>query len=169
MAQLNQPQLAGTTHLNNGLFSDYYLDTIIPDSREWTADNDLFAEAKQVKTDLLQLLESIDPATLDEAQLEEQWIKPVLDALGHHYAVQVKIRYRESGHRKPDYLLLETDEQSRAITNEIYTPEDIQHALAVADAKKWGVKLDRAAKCERNPPVHRLTNTCTTANDAGAS
>ena len=88
-----QNPLVGTPHLNNGLFSDYYLDEIVPQQLEW--DNDLFTASSQVREQLRALRNTLQPDALDEAQLEEQWVRPVLDALGYHYAVQVKIRYRD--------------------------------------------------------------------------
>ncbi len=145
-----QPLLStGTPHLNNGLFSDYYLKEILPTLMEWN-DGLLFAEAKAVLQRLRDLRERTNPAALDESQLEEQWVKPVLDALNLHYSVQVKIRYRDHGHRKPDYLFVGSDVEARALTSEIYTPDQISHALAVGDAKRWGVNLDQSAPNQRN-------------------
>ncbi|MCI0713559.1 MAG: Eco57I restriction-modification methylase domain-containing protein, partial [Chloroflexi bacterium] len=135
-------------HLNNGLFADYYLDNIVPALPEWDAMRDT---AQAVFDDIKALRDSLQPDRLDEAQLEENYVQPILELLGHHYAVQVKIRYRERGHRKPDYMLMASPAEARAVTNDIYAPGDIQHALAVADAKKWGVPLDKASGGERNP------------------
>ncbi len=145
-----EQRLAGSSHLNNGLFADYYLNEIVPSLPEW-GDGELFAEAKAVLQHLRDLRERTNPAALDEAQLEEQWVKPVLDALNLHYSVQVKIRYRERGHRKPDYVFVATDAAARALTSEIYAPEQIAHALALGDAKRWGVNLDQSAPGQRNP------------------
>ena len=144
------PLLNSTPHLNNGLFADYYLNEIVPTLPEWS-DGQQFAEARAVLQRLRARRQQIDPAALDEAQLEEQWVKPVLDALGHHFSVQVKIRYRDRGHRKPDYVLVRSDDEAHALTSEIYAPDQIAHALAVADAKRWGVRLDQSAPNQRNP------------------
>src|SRR5579864_5052404 len=81
-------------HLNRGLFSDYYLDRIIPTTDEWPP---LYAEAKRIHAQLRAQLEGLRLEALDEAQLENQWIQPVLKAIGHFYSVQVKIRYRDKG------------------------------------------------------------------------
>ncbi|MEO8392061.1 MAG: hypothetical protein ABI700_03625, partial [Chloroflexota bacterium] len=105
-----------------------------------------------MRDELRILLDSVHPETLDEAQLEEEWIKPVLERLGHHWSVQVKIRYRETGFRKPDYIFTATQLEANALTNKIYQPSEIAHALAVGDAKRWGVSLDQASGPEgRNP------------------
>lgn len=147
---MSEQRLVGAPHVNNGLFADYYLNEIIPTLPEWS-DGMLFAEAKAIFQRLHDLRERTNPAALDEAQLEEQWVKPVLDALNLHYSVQVKVRYRESGHRKPDYVFVGSDDEARALTSEIYAPEQIAHALALGDAKKWGVNLDQSAPNQRNP------------------
>ncbi|MAU12414.1 MAG: hypothetical protein CL607_21500 [Anaerolineaceae bacterium] len=149
MPETEQRSLSATHH-NNGLFADYYLNEIVPTLPEWD-DVILVSQATAAYNDLRQLRERIQPALLDEAQLEEQWVKPVLDALNMSYSVQVKVRYRERGHRKPDYVFVSSDADSRALTSEIYAPEQIVHALAVGDAKRWGVNLDQSAPGQRNP------------------
>jgi len=149
MPESSQNPLVGASHLNNGLFADYYLNEIVPTLPEWDAT--LFAEAKSALAHLRDLRARINPAALDESQLEEQWVKPVLDTLSLYFSVQVKIRYRERGYRKPDYVFVVTENEARALTSEIYAPEQIAHALAVGDAKRWGVNLDQSAPGQRNP------------------
>ena len=144
-----QPSLT-ISHLNSGLFADHYLNDIMPTQAEWNS-IELFNDAKAAFESLRTLRDSINPETLDESQLEEQWIKPILKTLGLYYSVQVKIRYRESGNRRPDYLFVKSEEEARALTSEIYTPDQINHALAVGDAKRWGVNLDQSNKGLRNP------------------
>jgi len=149
MPESSQNPLVGASHLNNGLFADYYLNEIVPTLPEWDAT--LFAEAKSALAHLRDLRSHTNPAALDESQLEEQWVKPVLDTLSLYFSVQVKIRYRERGYRKPDYVFVVTENEARALTSEIYAPEQIAHALAVGDAKRWGVNLDQSAPGQRNP------------------
>jgi hypothetical protein len=147
----SQMSLLAAKHLNQGLFSDYYLNHVAPTLSEWESPQ-LHAQAKALRDDLKTLLDSVHPESLDEAQLEEQWVKPVLQKLGHHWSVQVKIRYRERGHRKPDYVFTTSAEAARAFTNQIYEPAHIAHALALGDAKKWGINLDQTSEREgRNP------------------
>jgi hypothetical protein len=131
------------------LFAVYYLNEIIPTLSEW--DISLFEAGKRSFEQIKALRSAIQPATLDEPQLEERWIQPVLRLLSHHYAVQGKIRYREKGHRKPDYVFLASEMEAQHVANEIYEPQAITHWLAVGDAKRWGVKLDQSAPGERNP------------------
>src|ERR1700690_1073834 len=104
-------------HHNQGLFSDYYLNTLVPGQADWLP---LTAEARPVYEALRARLAAIHPAELDEAQLEEQWIKFVLEQLGWHYSVQVKIRFGPTGNRRPDYALTATADQAHALTSQIY-------------------------------------------------
>lgn len=121
LAKPNQRPVLPTKHLNRGLFSDYYLDEIVPTASEFQS-NTLFASVKTIRDELLERLDNLTPEALDEAQLEDRWIKPVFKALGHHWSVQVKIRYGDKGFRKPDYAFADTYEAAQELRNEIYTP-----------------------------------------------
>lgn len=108
LAKPNQRPVLPNKHLNRGLFSDYYLDEIVPTSSEFQS-NTLFASVKTIRDALLERLDNLTPEELDEAQLEDRWIKPVLEALGHHWSVQVKIRYRDKGLSKRSTSLTRYD------------------------------------------------------------
>ena len=73
---------------NHKLFSDYYLDTLLPQREEWDGDY------TGARNDLRQLLEDHLPAlpTLSEAQTEEDFIRPALRALGWQFQSQVTFR-----------------------------------------------------------------------------
>jgi len=136
-------------HLNRGLFADYYLDEKLGDQPEW--DTTLLTAAERCFAQIKALRTTVQPATLNEAQLEEGWIQPVMRLLGHHYAVQGQIRFRDGGHRKPDYIFLETEAEKQAITSKVYEIGQMDKWLAVGDAKRWGAKLDQSSDKERNP------------------
>lgn len=137
-------------HLNHGLFSDHYLDTIDQTDSKWQLD-DLFLEIKEIRDSLKALLQTLQPEKLSESQLEEEWIRPVLRQLGHHFQVQINIRFRKS-RLIPDYVLAANASDASQLTKDIYTPKEIRHCLAVADAKAWGTNLDQAkSKTDRNP------------------
>jgi hypothetical protein len=151
MTTPSQMRLNTPNYFNRGLFSDHYLDEVATALAEWQSPT-LFAQVKTVRDELRAKLESLPVENLDEAQLEERWIKPVLEYLGHYWSVQVKIRYRERGFRKPDYVFAATESAAQSFTNQIYEPADLKQALAIGDAKRWGVNLDQSGgKDERNP------------------
>jgi len=145
MTQYEQTPLSAKP-FHNSLFADHYLLNIMPDLPEWIA-----LDSQRCFEQIKDLRAKIHPETLNEAQLEEQWVQPILHFLGHHYAVQVKIRYRDQGYRAPDYVFVTSDAEAHAMSNEIYEPQAISHVLAVGDAKRWGSKLDQAAPNQRNP------------------
>ncbi|MBN8592270.1 MAG: Eco57I restriction-modification methylase domain-containing protein [Anaerolineae bacterium] len=151
MTTPDQMNLLTARHLNQGLFSDYYLDDVVPTLPDWNQDGAAYQQMVALRASLRELLDRLKPETLDEAQLEELWVKPVLEALGHHWSVQVKIRYRDKGFRKPDYVFTRTQAEAEALSNAIYDPAQIAHTLAVGDAKRWGAKLDQSSGNERNP------------------
>ncbi len=147
---LDDAESNGPRHLNQGLFSDYYLNEILPKREDWLP---LIAEARPVYAALREQLDRIHPEALAEAQLENHWIQPIFDQLGYRYTVQAKIRYRRTGYRNPDYVLVRTAEAAYAMTDQIYTPHELREAeaVAVADAKRWGIHFDQASAGQRNP------------------
>ncbi len=156
MANPAQPTMFSSKHLNRGLFSDYYLNDIAPTLQEWKDDNGLFAEALKLREELRALLKSIHPETLNESQLEDQWVKPILEKLGHHWSVQVMIRYRDKGYRKPDYMFTNSIVEANAFSSAIYTPEQLVHALALGDAKRWGTPLDQSSGKDKQNPSEQI-------------
>lgn len=126
------------THNNQFLFSNHYLNNRLPRRDEWAQGNEY--EIGLIMEQLQQRWHGIDPDGLNEAQTEERWIKPVLDALGHSYSVQVSIETPRSV-RQPDYVIAR-DADAKANLRGVLTEDELSNALAVADAKKWGRDLD---------------------------
>ena len=85
-----------------------------------------------------------DPQRLNEAQTEERIIQPLLNALGWDGCYSVQERAESKGRANvPDYLLfpdlasfVEADQKSKAAHRYPF-------AIAVGDAKAWGVGLDQ--------------------------
>src|SRR5262249_43009987 len=116
MPDYQQPSLL-VKHLNNGLFADYYLDERLTTLPAWN--EALFEAAKRTLEQIKTLRATLRPEALDEAQLEQQWIQPVLTLLGYYFAVQPKIRYWANKNRRPDYAFLATADEARAVTNAV--------------------------------------------------
>lgn len=131
-------------HRNHGLFSDHFLDVRLRSAQEWT---DVVAEAATAfatlrvlwaqKADLL--------PQYSEAQLEDEFIRPVLrDVLGHVTTVQPRLQ-TPFGNKSPDYILSASQADADALAGITLTEAVLRaRGRAVADAKKWGVKLDVA-------------------------
>jgi hypothetical protein len=138
VSQPIQLQLAEASHHNQRLFSDHYLDHILP--KHWDILSD---EASQIMAQLQSLYATFTPNSNNEAQTEENWIKPVLRALGHIFEVQPSLKVPD-GIQRPDYIFYRDDASLVANKNKIVNADDLQHgALAVGDAKSWD-RLDQS-------------------------
>ncbi len=129
-------------HRNHYLFSDYYLNTLLPRQSSW---READAEAAQALEALHQLHADkralLRPA-LSESALEDEWIRPILDLLDHTYHVGASLPSPE-GTRTPDYALFPDEATRRAALPHLGTADFFGAALAVADAKRWDRSLDR--------------------------
>lgn len=150
-----QQQSIQLTHRNHYLFADYYLDNRIRSRRDWPAD----ADARATYRHLQQLWADFRPhaAGSNEAQTEQRWIQPVLDALGHVFEVQVSLS-TPHGTKQPDYVLFPDAAARAALPAGPVGEADLGSALAVADAKRWDRKLDSAADGETLPAGKGLSN-----------
>jgi len=136
-----QLQLLGALHNNQRLFSDHYLQYILPE--QWDS---LKNEAAQVMAQLQQHYRRFTPNASNEAQTEEDWIKPVLHALGHSFEVQAPLKVPD-GIQRPDYIFYHDNAALVANKNRVVDAENLQHsAVAVGDAKSWDRPLDKALK-----------------------
>ena len=143
-----QLPLAAQLHANQQLFSDYYLDQILPQRADWRL---LAAEAAPVLAQLRALYAAFTPSTI-EAQTEDDLIKPVLAALGHSVEVQAALRTPD-GTKKPDYVFyrdLAARDANKGKTLDDSMPA--QGAIAVGDAKFWDRPLDTALKTKGGDP-----------------
>lgn len=124
---------------NHGLFSNHFLETQIPKTIEWKED----AGAKKAFEEISELFKQNEQALAKykEAQLEENFIRPILKILGHFYGIQGKV---EENARVPDYAFF-PDQTS---LNEAYilqgTQDFYKKAIAIGDAKAWDISLDKS-------------------------
>ena len=132
MPEVVQLQLLGAFHNNQRLFSDHYLNEILP--RRWDSLQD---EAAQVMAQLRRHYSKFTPNPSNEAQTEEDWIKPVLHALGHSFEVQASLKVPD-GTQRPDYIFYQNDAALVANKHKTVDAENLQSlAFAVGDAKSW--------------------------------
>lgn len=132
-------------HQNHKLFSDYYLDQILP------KENALWGEVPRIeevfrKIKELYLKYNKDFLVLSEAQLEREFIQPVLEILGHDFEVQPTLPTSE-GTKKPDYAFFDSDKMKTTARRKFAGGKRFfENALAIGDAKKWDRDLDRKAE-----------------------
>ena len=132
------------------------LNATLPARPDWKA---LADEARPAREEIASLLDSYTPSE-NEAQVEEELVRPVLRLLGHTFEVQPALATPE-GTKRPDYVLYKdagsvTANKGKALTDELLK----ESAFAVADAKYWERPLDvslkgrsRDAFSNKNPSV----------------
>jgi hypothetical protein len=75
--------LASEPHNNNQLFSDYYLNELLPERADW---KNLLLEAQRAMQEIAAIFDQFTPSGI-EAQTEEDLVKPVLRVLEHTFEV----------------------------------------------------------------------------------
>src|SRR5712692_7942859 len=140
VSQPVQARLLGASHHNQRLFSDYYLDHILPE--HWGSLED---EAAGVISQLQRVYDRFTPNAGSESQTEDDWIKPVLRILGHTFEVQVPLKV-PNGTQKPDYIFYRDNDALIANKNKAVQSDNLQAAYAIGDAKSWERSLDQTLK-----------------------
>lgn len=141
---------------NRDLFSNYHLDEHLPETEAW---NEISDEELQAAYDEIKKLwddQSQNVSQLNESQLERRFIRPMFEKLGIPFEVEESAGGTQ---RRPDYGFFETQEdvndafQRREEGDNFY-----KNAIAVADAKRWGRKLDTRGKKKRDyeNPSHQI-------------
>jgi hypothetical protein len=135
-------QPTGRPHRNQGLFSDHYLNVSLPARSDWKT---LADEARPAMEEIASLLDSYTPSE-NEAQMEEDLVRPILRLLGHTFEVQPALATPE-GTKRPDYVLYKDARSVAANKDRTLTDELLSgSAFAVADAKYWERPLDVSLK-----------------------
>jgi hypothetical protein len=120
------------------LFSEHFLADRLP---VWPEFAEL--DTAVLHAQLLELwrAERMTLATANEGQTEERFIRPVLRLLGHAFTLFADI---PDARRTPDYFFYTSDVE-RAAADEAGGWARIQRAVAVGDAKRFDLPLDRRA------------------------
>lgn len=146
-------------HNNQQLFSDHYLDHILPQRQDWQA---LTVEAEPVMAEISTLFKKYIP-TRNEAQTQYYFVKPVLETLGHTLEVQPTLRTPE-GIKILDYVFYYDLDALYANRGEKLTKELLHlKAFAIGEAKYWNCPLDKIIKskpddiCTEKNPSYRIS------------
>jgi len=142
------------------LFSQHYLTTRLPDQPEWQE----AVEAPLAALHLLWQKAQRYGATWNEAQTEDEFIKPVLELLGWGYIPQVKNR-RSGRVNRPDYALFaDASAKDAAYPHQGNDDAFYSRTLAIAEAKYWGRPLSQQDASGRdtwksdNNPSHQMVS-----------
>ncbi|WP_124681862.1 hypothetical protein [Candidatus Viridilinea mediisalina] len=120
----------------------------MPQRSEW---QQLLPAAEQVLQVLRAHFARYTPSA-NEAQTEEDWIRPVLRALGHTFEVQAALKTPD-GIKKPDYIFYR-DQAAQLAQKGHVLADDLpsRGGLAVGDAKHWDRSLDSTLKAKSSDP-----------------
>ena len=138
---------------NRRLFSDHYLEEVLPTLELWRVDlEELAGIQAELRTEYQAVQQLV---TGHEGQTEEHWIRPILRKLGFYFQVFPAVSTAE-GFRWPDYALFATEHARDLSEGSARTPVYFDQALAVADAKVWDRPLDHSISSQdpydrRNP------------------
>ena len=138
----SQQLLPLTAVVNHGLLSNHWKQNRLQLEPEWEM---AIGAAPAIRSALRDLWTTeADRVELygTEASLEIAFIQPVLRILGWSFKYQTYLMGRE-----PDYALFEREESyDAALASDHKSPEFWEHALLVADAKRWNQPLDRPTR-----------------------
>jgi len=139
MSRIRQFALSLETHRNHYLFSDHFLNQVLPGQDVWRESE---AEARQALDGIVELYSRLEDALphYNEAALEQEWIRPVLDLLGHVYHVQPSLTGAAG---TPDYAFFADEPAKQGATPTWGTSAFWETVLAVGDAKRWDRPLDK--------------------------
>ncbi len=133
-------------HRNHGLFSNYYLDELLPREEGFGVSR---SELKETFQAIKSLCDKDRISSLNEPQLRKHFLDKVFDSLGWTIDVEPPTPSGEWS-RHPDYTLFE-DRESLSIAQKASKDEYFRKVLCVGEAKRWGRPLDKKLKTEADP------------------
>jgi type I restriction-modification system DNA methylase subunit len=147
---MDQPPLPEIKpYVNRNLFSDHFLDELLPQDDAWQVDEDKLKLAMQSVTNLYAGREE-EWSNSVEAQLERKLVRPVLEALDQKFEVQPSLPTPEAV-RRPDYAFFVNDEQrEEALREHAGEIQYFDRVIAVGDAKRWDRPLDKGERGSQN-------------------
>ncbi|MBS1264182.1 MAG: hypothetical protein MAG715_01384 [Methanonatronarchaeales archaeon] len=134
---------------NRELFSNHYLKDLLPETDSWQDVEE--EEVREVREEVQRIYEDHRDRVegYNEAQIEDNFIKPILRTMAVPFDVQETLH---RGRRQPDYAFFESEEAKRSAHRQRDEGRDFyEAAAAVADAKRWGLNLDRRTRDFSNP------------------
>lgn len=131
-------------YVNRNLFSDHFLKELLPKDESWAVDEDKVRVAMQGTLHLYARRKE-DLPHLNEAQLEQEFVRPLLESLDHVFQVQPSLPTSQ-GVRRPDYAFFATREEKRQARKHKGKLDYFKKAIAIGDAKQWGRPLDKGQR-----------------------
>ena len=140
---------------NSGLFSDHYLESILPERPGW---DELRHEAQNVRERIASIFADFKPTGI-EAQTEDDLIKRVLRELGHGSSEVQTSLHTPFGTKHPDYVFYRNQAALSSNKDATLTEELLAgKAYAVGEAKYWQRPLDVSQKHGGDSPSELLNH-----------
>ncbi|HDY66430.1 MAG TPA: hypothetical protein ENH85_01420 [Candidatus Scalindua sp.] len=133
-------------HLNKGLFSNYYLEELLPKEAEFDIP---LSELEGTLEGIKRVWDKKYFSSLNEPQLRKHFLDKVFETLGWTIDVEPPTPSGEWS-KHPDYALFHTREDlklAQKTTREKY----FKKSLCIGEAKRWGRPLDKKLKEEKDP------------------
>jgi very-short-patch-repair endonuclease len=150
MSPTQLPLALAAPHANQQLFSDHYLNETLPQRPDW---NMLAHDAGQALARITPIVEAFLRAPAqNEAQTEDDLVKPVLRALGHTFEIQANLATPD-GTKKPDYVFY-ANQAAQDANKSVKVLDEAAlagKAFAIGDAKYWDRPLDVNLKTAGDP------------------
>jgi len=146
MRRISNPMLMlGEPFRNERLFSNHFIADVLPLQGEWQRDAGRHEDAFKA---LKKLRESRDDLeTLNEAQLQDAYIRPILrDVLGFTYEPEAEVYIRKGSKKADQALFADEDARQEAHARKSDLEAYWSRALAVQESKQWKVELDRGMR-----------------------
>ncbi|MFL5802619.1 MAG: hypothetical protein ACJ8CR_12870 [Roseiflexaceae bacterium] len=129
-------------HNNQFLFSDHYLDQLLPATSRWQATlSDATSFLDWLRQKYVQEKNYFD--SYNENQLETHWFKLILAQLGHIFEGQAGIPGLGQGVKHPDYVFFPTEAARQAAVSAQKTTDYVAQALAIGEVKRWDRPLSK--------------------------
>ena len=125
---------------NQRLFSNYYLEELLPEEKEFAIDE---AELKEVYQKIRALWDKDRFSSINEPQLRKHFLDKVFEILGWTVDVEPPTPTGEKKH--PDYALFHSENELRD-AQKASKEEYFKSVACIAEAKRWERKLDRKDK-----------------------
>lgn len=140
------------TYRNTALFSDHFLSERLPEM-QWYRRDGRVGRARDAHAAVKAIFDQHRPdetlVDAPEAQCEEDIIRPVLRALGHHYLMRTAVDGATGVKNFPDYALFVSEDDKESARTEV-TEGNYARAIGLVEGKAWDRDLDRKADDRRD-------------------
>lgn len=134
-----------SAHRNRYLFSDHYLNHILPADPRW---DEALSDAADRLTWLQDLYteEQEQLRHYNEDQLRDHWFTPILSSLGHAFEREASVPGLDAYAKRPDYVFFASQTARRRAVSLQNQEEYATEALAVGEVKRWETPLGKKRK-----------------------